>query len=300
MSVRGATTVARGQAHRFLFDVSAGTYSIATTFVLLLPLVLLLALAFYLPILELLGRSVFEPTLTTEHYQLILERDIYFTVFIRTMRTALIVSAATLILGYPVAYLMSTLHGWRLTLVAGIVILPLWVSVLVRTYAWTVLLGRNGVVNQIVVGNGLSAEPLKLLNTEFAVLLAMTHILLPMMVLPIYSSLRGIPRGLPLAAQSLGASWPSVLRHVIIPLSLPGVGAGVVLVFIISLGFFITPMLLGGPTSLMIASLITQQATKFLDWPFASALAAVLLLITVAIVIVFNRFLRLERVLGNG
>jgi ABC-type spermidine/putrescine transport system permease subunit I len=87
---------------------------------------------------------------------------------------------------------------------------------------------------------------------------------------------------------------------VIIPLSLPGVGAGVVLVFIISLGFFITPMLLGGPTSLMIASLITQQATKFLDWPFASALAAVLLLITVAIVIVFNRFLRLERVLGNG
>ena len=296
------TTLARAQtrAHRFLFDVSARTYSLAATLVLLLPLVLLLALAFYLPILELLGRSVFEPTLTTEHYQRILDRDIYFTVFVRTMRTAIIVSAGTLILGYPVAYLMSTLHGWRLTLVAGIVILPLWVSVLVRTYAWTVLLGRNGVVNQIVVGNGLSAEPLKMLNTEFAVLIAMIHILLPMMVLPIYSSLRGIPRGLPLAAQSLGASWPAVLRHVIIPLSLPGVGAGMVLVFIISLGFFITPMLLGGPTSMMIASLIAQQATKFLDWPFASALAATLLLITITIVIVFNRFLRLERVLGSG
>jgi mannopine transport system permease protein len=172
--------------------------------------------------------------------------------------------------------------------------------VLVRTYAWTVIMGRNGTINQVLQGLGITDAPVKILNTEVAVWIAMVHILLPMMVLPIYSSLRNIPPDLAQSAQSLGASWISVLRHIIIPLSMPGVAAGMVLVFIISLGYFITPMLLGGPTSMMIATLISQQATKLLDWPFASAIATVLLIATLVIVAVFNRVLRLDRVLGNG
>jgi len=290
----------RGRLHRMLHGVSASRYSAASTLLLLAPLLILLLLAFYLPLAQFLSRSFMEPTLTLDNYARIADRPIYATILLRTFRTGLIVAVGTLVLGFPIAYLMSTLRGWRLVVVAAIVVLPLWVSVLVRTYAWQVLLGRNGVVNQTLEGLGIIDAPVKLLNTEFAVWLAMTHILLPFMVLPIYSSLRGIPRDLSQSAQSLGASWPNVLRHIILPLSLPGVAAGMVLVFVISLGYFITPMLLGGPTTMMIASLIGQQATKLLDWPMASAIAAVLLFVTVAIMALFQRVLRLDRVMGNG
>lgn len=279
---------------------SAYRYDVLTSVVLLAPLLVLLGLAFYLPLAQFLARSFLEPSPTLDNYAHIAETPLYGTILLRTFRTGLIVAVGTLVLGYPIAYLMSTLRGWRLVLVAAIVVLPLWVSVLVRTYAWQVILGRNGAINQALVGLGIVDQPIKLLNTEFAVWLAMTHILLPFMVLPIYSSLRSIPRDLPRSAQSLGASWPSVLRHIILPLSLPGVAAGMVLVFVVSLGYFITPMLLGGPTTMMIASLIGQQATKLLDWPMASAIAAVLLVITLAIMLLFNRVLRLDRVMGNG
>lgn len=294
-----AATQPRGR-WRSWRTTSVGRYDIVTTVVLLAPLLLLLLLAFYLPLAQFLARSFLEPAPTLDNYAHIAETPLYATIFLRTFRTGLIVAVGTLLLGYPIAYLMSTLRGWRLVLVAAIVVLPLWVSVLVRTYAWQVILGRNGALNQILVGLGIVDQPMKLLNTEFAVWLAMTHILLPMMVLPIYSSLRGIPRDLPRSAQSLGASWPAVLRHIILPLSLPGVAAGMVLVFVISLGYFITPMLLGGPTTMMIASLIGQQATKLLDWPMASAIAAVLLVVTLLIMLLFNRVLRLDRVMGNG
>lgn len=128
----------------------------------------------------------------------------------------------------------------------------------------------------------------------------MIQILLPVMILTIYSSLRAIPQDLVRAAEGMGATAFGVFRHVILPLSLPGVAAGCVLVFIMSLGFFITPMLIGGPRSMMIATLITEQATKFLDWPMAAALAAILMGVTLAIVVVFNKVLRLDRVMGDG
>jgi mannopine transport system permease protein len=296
------TTLARGRSriHRALYGVSAQSYSGIATILLIAPLVIVILLAFYVPIVQFLSRSILEPTLNLDNYARLIDRPVYATILLRTFRTALIVAVGTLVLGYPVAYLMSTLRGWKLALVALIVVLPLWVSVLVRTYAWTVIMGRNGTINQILQGLGISDGPVKILNTEIAVWVAMVHILLPMMVLPIYSSLRNIPPDLAQSAQSLGASWLGVLRHIIIPLSLPGVAAGMVLVFIISLGYFITPMLLGGPTSMMIATLISQQATKLLDWPFASAIATVLLIATLIIVAVFNRVLRLDRVLGNG
>lgn len=283
---------------RYLFGVSVQSYSRATTLLLLLPLLALIVVAFLLPILRFLAMSVLDPAPTLAHYQDLFGRPFYLTIFLRTFQTALIVALGTLLLGYPVAYLMASLRGVWVGVVAAIVILPLWISVLVRTYVWTVFLGRNGVINQAAAALGLVDQPMRLLNTDLAVWIGMTHILLPMMILPIYSALRGIPPDLRLAAEGMGASRWRVFRHITLPLSLPGVAAGTVLVFIISLGYFITPMLLGGPQSMMIATLITQQATRFLDWPLAAALSTVLMAATLIIVVVFNRFLRLDRVLG--
>ena len=285
---------------RYFLAVSADRYSRGLTFVLLAPLLILLVVAFLYPLGKFLSLSVFDPSPTLVHFAKVFGRQFYWTIMLRTFRTALIVTVATLVLGYPVAYLMSTLRGLRAGVIAGIVALPLWISILVRTYVWTVFLGRQGIINSVAIGLGLIKQPIQLLNTEFAVWLGMTQILIPMMILPIYSSLRAIPPDLPRAAQGLGAPHHSVIWHIIFPLSLPGVVAGAVLVFIMSLGYFITPMLLGGPRSMMIATLITEQATKFLDWPLASALSFVLMAITLLIVVVFHRALRLDRVMGAG
>jgi mannopine transport system permease protein len=285
---------------RFAHATSARWYSPRLSIALLLPIILLLGLVFYLPIVELLSTSFFDPGPTLSHYERIATVPLYATILLRTLRTALIVTMITLILAYPVAYLMARLSGWKLLLMAVLVTVPLWTSVLVRSFAWTVLLQRNGVVNDFLTSIGLVSEPLRLLYTEEAVWLAMTHILLPFQILPIYATLRGISPDLPKAAQSLGAGPVRVFLRVTLPLSLPGVAAGSVLVFILSLGFFITPALVGGATSLMISTLIGQQVTQTFNWPFAAAIAGVLLLVTLVIVFAFNRFVRFDRVIGDG
>jgi mannopine transport system permease protein len=289
-----------GTVGRYLFGVSTQRYSRALTALLLAPLLILLLGAFLYPIVRFLLLSVYDQGPTLDHFREIGSREFYFTIMLRTFRTGIAVTVGSLLLGYPVALLMSTLKGAVAGLVATIVVLPLWISILVRTYVWTVFLGRNGIINNAAMELGLIDQPMTLLNTEIAVWLAMIQIQLPMMILPIYSSLRAIPPELDKAAESLGASRRNVFWHVTFPLSLPGVAAGSVLVFIISLGYFITPMLIGGPRSMMIATLITQQATKFLDWPLAAALASILMAFTLAMVLIFHRALRLDKVMGAG
>lgn len=292
---------AQGSALRHYFlSVSAQRYSRGLTLVLLAPLMFLLLLAFVYPILRFLSLSVLDPAPTLDHFREIFERQFYWTILMRTFRTGLIVTVMALLMGYPVAYLMSKVRGVTAVLIAGVVILPLWISILVRTYVWTIFLGRNGIINNVATGLGIIDEPVRLMNTEGAVWLAMTQILLPVMILPVYASLHAIPSDLGRAAEGLGATRAGVFRHVTFPLSLPGVAAGSVLVFIMSLGFFITPMLIGGPRSMMIATLITEQATRFLDWSEAAALATILMVITLTVVIIFNKALRLDRVMGSN
>jgi mannopine transport system permease protein len=292
---------ARGSAlARYFLSVSAQRYSRALTFVLIAPLLVLLIAAFVWPIAKFLSLSVLEPAPTLEHFREIFDRPFYWTILLRTFRTGLIVTGLCLLMGYPVAYIMAKASGALALAIGAIVMLPLWISILVRTYVWTLFLGRNGVINNVATGLGLLDKPIQMLNTEGAVWLAMTQILLPVMILPIYASLKAIPHDLGRAAEGLGATRIGVFRHVTFPLSLPGVAAGSVLVFIMSLGFFITPMLIGGPRSMMIATLITEQATRFLDWSEAAALSTILMAITLAIVIAFNRALRLDRVMGSG
>ena len=193
-----------------------------------------------------------------------------------------------MLLGYPVALALSRLRRGAATVVLIVVLLPFWTSVLVRSYAWMVLLGRHGVINELLIGVGLIGAPLRLLNTSFAVHIAMIHILLPYMILPIASVLRQIDGALPRAAAGLGAPPWRVFLHVVLPLSLPGVAAGTLLVFVLSLGFYITPALVGGPRDLMLSMLIAQQV-DLLNWPYAACLSAALLAVTLLLIVAFQR-----------
>jgi len=169
------------------------------------------------------------------------------------------------------------------------VLLPLWTSVLVRTYAWVVLLQKNGVINQSLLSLGITSEPLKLLYTEVAVVVAMSHVLLPFMVLPIYSVLISIPRNLMPAAASLGAGPVRSFIYVLFPLTLRGIASGALLVFMAALGYYITPALIGGPKDQMISSVIAFYATGSANWGMAGALGIVLLAATLVLYGIYGR-----------
>jgi mannopine transport system permease protein len=265
---------------------------------LVAPLVLLLGWTFFLPIARLLLTSVTEPTLNLVNYRRLIAEPLYIQVILRTIWIALACTGGALLLGYPVAALMARPGRVVPKIAAVCVMIPLWTSVLVRSYAWIMLLDRKGVINTVLLQWGLIAKPLTLLYTNGAMLLAMTHVLLPFMVLPIYAALRGLPADLPRAAANLGAGSTRIFFEVVLPLSLPGVFAGCLLVFVMALGFYVTPALVGGPQTLMIATLIGQQATELLNWPFAGAISCVLLVLSMGMTLAFKRLLRLERVVA--
>lgn len=287
-------------AQRSWRQAPAGRLPPVATLLLLTPLVILLGAVFLYPLARLLASSLWAPDFTLVHYARLLSEPFYLLILLRTLWIALIVSLLALVLGYPVAIIMARLRGWPAGLVAACVLIPLWTSALVRSYAWVVLLQRNGVVNDWLRRFGLIEQPLQLIYTESAVVIAMTQVLLPFMVLPIYSALRNISPNLGRAAANLGAGHWTVFRRITLPLSLPGVFAGTLMVFILSLGFYITPALVGGPRTLMIATLIGQQMTELLAWPFASALSAVLLAVTLALAVVFRRSLKLDRITAHA
>jgi mannopine transport system permease protein len=280
------------------FVRSGRLLSPALSLALIVPALAVLFLAFILPLATLLHESFLVPNFTTANYQRVFDDPVYVRVMWRTLRVAFYVTVLSLLLGYPLAYLMARSSGLKLALLAMCVMLPLWTSVLVRTYAWTVLLQRNGIVNQILKNLGLIDAPLGMLYTEGAVVLAMAHVLLPFMILPVYSALRGIPDDYRRAAMMLGANPVRTFIEVIWPLSLPGVASGALMVFLLSLGFFVTPALIGGPRQMMIATLVSQQVRELLNWPFAGALVGCLLVLVLALTLAFSRFLRLDRFVG--
>src|SRR5690348_12027681 len=221
---------------------------------------------------------------------------VFLQVFWTTLRTALIVTIVALLLGYPVAIALAKLRQGAAAIVLAIVLLPFWTSVLVRSYAWMVLLGRRGLINELLLSAGIIDAPLRLLNTPLAVHVAMIHILLPYMILPIASVLQRIDSALIRAAAGLGASPRNVFAQVVLPLSVPGVVAGVLLVFVLSLGFYITPALVGGPRDLMLSMLIAQQV-DLLNWPYAACLSMALLAMTLLLILAFQRLPAVRQVL---
>ncbi len=251
-----------------------------------------IAVFFVSPIVVVVGRSFTDPALGLGNYAHILFSGTYLRVLGNTLGTALLVTLLCLLIAYPLAYVMTKAHGSVLAVMTSLVVVSLWTSVVIRSYAWMVIFQRRGVLNGLLTSTGLSDGPINFLPGTLAVNVGMVHIMLPFMVLPLLSSMKSIDRSLMAAAGVIGANpWLS-FRKVFLPLSLPGVSAGSALVFMMSLGFFVTPALLGGPRHLMAAVLIEQQANRLLNWGLASALATVLLLVTVVLYLVYLRVLR--------
>jgi putative spermidine/putrescine transport system permease protein len=224
------------------------------------------------------------------------EQAVFVDVLGRTFRIAGVVTLVCLLLGYPLAYLAASLPARRANLLLLFVLLPFWTSLLVRTAAWVVVLQREGVLNSALLGIGLIDAPLPMIFNRFAVYVAMVHILLPFMVLPLYSVMKSVPAVYTRAAASLGASPWTAFRRVYLPQTLPGISAGCLLVFVQALGYYITPALVGGAEDQMISYLIAFYASRTINWGMAAALSVMLLGATLALCAVYGRLVGFERV----
>jgi putative spermidine/putrescine transport system permease protein len=254
---------------------------------LVAPLLLFMSAFYAAPVLSMLMRSVNDPAWTLSHYASLAGDTVFLKVLSNTLTTSLFVTLGTLVLGYPLA--LSLVRAPRCApVILVLILLPFWTSVLVRSYAWMVLLGRHGLINEALLAVGMTDHPLRILNTPLATQIAMIHILLPYMVLPIANALRQIDPSLARASSGLGATPWATFRQIILPLSMSGVAAGVMLVFVVALGFYITPAMLGGPREITLSMLIAQQVEQ-LNWAYAATLSAVLLATTLALIAVFHR-----------
>lgn len=274
------------------FSSSERELSFGVAFLLMAPMLILYSFVFLRPVFNVLSQSLFDPDLTFEHYRYIFQTQLFLGVIWRTLWVSVVVTVACLLLGYPMASLMARSTGWKVIVLSACVLVPLWLSVLVRSYAWVVLLSRNGVVSTFLRDVGLIGPETQLMFTDGAVVLATTHVLLPFMIMPLYAALQSIPVDYENAAQSLGASPLRSFWEVKFKLSMPGIFSGSVLVFVVCLGFFVTPQLVGGPNSMMASMLIGREATIGNNWGLASALSVVLLSAAVFIVAVFGSFTR--------
>src|SRR5215813_11503827 len=219
-----------------------------------------------------------------QNYRVLLTNPLYLQVFLRTLRIAAAVTFCSLFLGYPLAYFLSFHAGARKELLYQLVIVPLWVSYLVRGYAWKTILGSDGVLNGFLQYLHLTHEPVSaFLYSPFAVVLMLTHIYTPFVFLPIYASLEHIPRPLIEASHDLGASGRTTFLRIVLPLSLPGLLAGATFAFLLSLGDFLAPLLVGGSSGTMIANIVQSLFGAAYDWPLGAAISVCILLFTLAI-----------------
>ena len=276
-----------------------GKIPFALSMWMLAPVIVLTTVIFLYPVCRLLLTSFFDPSFTLANYYKLATQRLYTTVLLRTLWISAATTITCIILGYPVAVLMTKTRGIWTAVVTSCVLIPLWTSVLVRSYAWTVLLQRNGLINQFLLKVGIIDRPLTLIYTEGSLLIAMAHVLLPFMILPIYSALRNISPDLSKAGANLGAGRSRIFWSITLPLSMSGVFAGCVIVFILALGFYVTPALVGGPRTMMIATLIGQQVNELLNWPLAGAISLVLLVVALTITLLFRRFAGVDKVTAH-
>jgi putative spermidine/putrescine transport system permease protein len=267
---------------------------------LLLPCFAWITMFFLLPLGLMVWRSVSGEAGSLAIYRDILSSSLYHKVLWTTLQMAATTTAIALLLGYPVAYAL-TISGPKLRGVMLLMVLvPYWVDIIVRSFSWLVMLGDNGMVNKALVAFGLTDRPIQLLYTPFSVLLGMVQIMLPFAIVTLFGAMLRIDRTLVTAAKIHGASGWQAFRTVFFPLSLPGVYGAGLLVFIIALGFFVTPALLGSPRETMIAQTIMIEATQILDWEQASAAGALLLLVTIVIAAIYNQYFSLDRLWGGS
>jgi putative spermidine/putrescine transport system permease protein/spermidine/putrescine transport system permease protein len=235
---------------------------------------------------------------TLEHYERLLHPT-YTLTLQSTFELSFLATAICIALGYPLAYLISQVRPRLAAVLLLLVLFPVWTSLLVRCYAWLVLLQRRGVVNSWLQDMGLIEAPLRLMHNFTGTTIGMVHVMLPFMVLPLYATMRTINRDYVRAAANLGASPVQAFWHVFVPLSLPGLFAGIIIVFVLCLGFYVTPALLGGGRVMMWSMQIERNVTYHSDWGAASALGVVLLAMTLAILWVLGRLIGFDRIVGG-
>ena len=269
---------------------------------LMLPSYVMLAVTFIVPLMWFFVRVLLIDASPAALPETILSVATSRPMLIATVATiwiSLLVTGISLLLGYPLAYYLANRGGPRFTLVVFCVIVPYFTSVIVRTYSWMVLLGRNGIVNQALAHLGVIDGPLPLLYNKFAIVVGMAYVLLPYMVLTLYAAMKAIDPMLLRAARALGAGGAYVFRRVYLPLSLHGVISGALIVFILSIGFFITPSLMGGPSDVMVAMLIERAVEITLDWQTATVMSLFLLAVTLLLYAVYYRVTDIRRLVGG-
>lgn len=270
-------------------------------FGLSLPALLLVTVIMILPVAWLFWLSFLadDGSFSLEHYRRLVEQPSYGRIFRATFEISAFSTAICILLGYPLAYVLSQMPLRVANLCMIGVLMPFWTSILVRTYAWLVLLQRQGLINTWGIKLGLWTEPLALVHNLNGTLVGMVHIMLPFLILPVYGSMRAIDRDYLKAAANLGASPIRAFWQVFFPLSLPGLFAGALIVFILCLGFYVTPAVLGGGKVIMVANRIANDIEIFFNWGAASALGVVLLVLTGIILFIASRLVRLDRVFGG-
>jgi ABC-type spermidine/putrescine transport system permease subunit I len=262
-----------------------------------MPAVLAILIVVFLPIFWLSSLSFYNAAgeLSTENYARIFESALYRRTFVVTFQISIAVTIICILLGYPLCYLLTKVKDRTAAILMIFVLVPFWTSVLVRTYAWLVLLQRNGIINSSLMSLGIIEEPLQLAHNLTGSIIGMVHIMLPFLILPLYATMRNIDTDLVRAAVGLGSSPRGAFWRVFFPMSLPGLFAGIVLVFILSLGFFVTPALLGGGRVQMLAQRIESTITIYSNWGAASALGVVLLLLALVMIWLMNRVFGLDK-----
>lgn len=270
-------------------------------FGLTLPALALVVITMVLPVGWLFALSFFadDGSLSLVHYARLADQPSYARIFRATFEISALATAICIVLGYPLAYVLSQLPTrWANICMIG-VLMPFWTSILVRTYAWLVLLQRQGLINTWGLKLGLWEAPLPLVHNLTGTVIGMVHVMLPFLVLPLYGSMRAIDRDYLKAAANLGASPARAFWMVFFPLSLPGLFAGTLIVFILCLGFYVTPAVLGGGRVIMVANRIANDIEIFFNWGAASALGVVLLVLTMIVLYAASRLVRLDRMFGG-
>ena len=269
---------------------------------LIVPAILLLALVFIAPLIWFFVRTLADvgtPTEVLSYAWMVITSKAVVTALSTTNWISLLVTLLVLLISYPVAYYLATNRGWRFTLVLFCIIVPYFTSIIVRTYSWMVLLGRTGLVNQFLMQLGLIEEPLTMLYTEVGVLIGMVYVLLPYMVLTLFAAMKAIDPSIMRAARGLGAGAFYAFTRVYFPLSIHGVVSGSLIVFILSIGFFITPALMGGPSDVMIAMLIERSVEITFDFSSAAVMSLLLLFATLVLYSIYYRLTDVRRMMGG-
>ena len=256
-----------------------------------MPAILLLAAFFVIPVVFLLTRSVTEPQLGLQNYATLVGSATYAKVFFNTFFVAGVVTLVTVLIAFPVAWALVIMPQRIAGVVFAIILLSMWTNLLARTYAWMVLLQQTGLINRMLKAMGLIDQPLQLTNNLVGVTIGMVYIMLPFMILPLMGVIKKIDPAILQAAALCGATKWQALTRVLVPLATPGIASGALMVFVMSLGYFVTPSLLGGTANMMLAELIAQQVQSLVNWGMGGAAAFLLLLVTLGLYAVQLRFL---------